>query len=155
VKGRRTDLSQTSCAASRALEIIGDWWSLLIVRDALVGVQRFNEFQKNIGLAKNILSSRLKKLVDGGVLRVEPDGDSSRQRYVLTEKGRDLGVVVTAVWQWGETHCFTGEDPAPLLIDTVTGQPLAPLQLRTADDQTIDPQALRMGLVVRNASPVG
>ena len=71
MKGRRTDLSRTPCATSRALEIVGDWWSLLIVRDALLGLQRFGEFQKSIGLAKNILSSRLKKLVDDGVLRVE------------------------------------------------------------------------------------
>jgi DNA-binding HxlR family transcriptional regulator len=154
VRGKRTDLGDTACAASRALAVVGDWWSLLIVRDALLGVSRFSDFQHNIGLAKNILSSRLKKLVEGGVLRIEPDGPSGkRHHYLLTEQGLALGVVVTALWQWGETHCFQANDQAPLLVDRATGQPLARLELRTIDGRAVSPKELQMGLVERPTKP--
>jgi len=147
VKGRRTDLSRTPCATSRALEIVGDWWSLLIVRDALLGLQRFGEFQKSIGLAKNILSSRLKKLVDDGVLRVEADGEStSRHRYALTDRGQQLAIVITALWQWGEKHCFRPGESAPLLLDKATAQPLAPLELKTVKGHVLDPRKVQMAL---------
>src|SRR6187399_611676 len=102
MKGKRTDLSSASCAIARTLQIIGDWWSLLIVRDAFKGQQRFGEFHKSLGLAKNILSSRLKKLVEAGIFRIEPDPESSlSHRYVLTPKGEQLCVVLVALWQWG------------------------------------------------------
>src|SRR5262249_31468304 len=134
VKGRRTDLSQEACAASRALEVVGDWWSLLIVRDALVGVERFSEFQKSIGLARNILSSRLKKLVDDGVLQLVPDEASlTRHKYLLTDKGKGLAVVIAAIWQWGEQNCFQPGEAVPLLIDKASKQPLAKLEIKTAD----------------------
>lgn len=152
MKGTRTDLSQSPCAASRALEIVGDWWSLLIVRDALVGLNRFGEFQKSIGLAKNILSSRLKKLVDNGVFRLEPDGDSpSRHRYVLTDSGKQLAVIITAIWQWGEQNCFQSGEAIPLLIDKGTGQPLAQLELRTTKGQVVNPRDLQMALIERSS----
>jgi DNA-binding HxlR family transcriptional regulator len=155
MKGKRTDLSQNSCAASRALEIVGDWWSLLIVRDALVGLQRFGEFQKSIGLAKNILSSRLKKLTDGGVLRIESDEASpSKRRYVLTDSGKRLAVLITALWQWGEEHCFQPGEAVPLLIDKATEQPLAKLEIRTADGRVVDPRHLQMALKERSMEPV-
>lgn len=147
MKGKRTDLSEHACAASRALAVVGDWWSLLIVRDALTGLQRFGEFQKNLGLAKNILSARLKKLVESGVFRVEPDPDAaSRNVYVLTERGRGLAVVIAAIWQWGEENCFPPGERAPLLVDTVTDQPFAKLSLSTVDGKDVDTRALQMGL---------
>lgn len=153
MKGKRLDLSQESCAASRALSVVGDWWSLLIVRDALVGIERFGEFQKSIGLAKNILSARLKKLVDDGVLRIEADeGSTARHRYVLTEKGRRLAVVITAIWQWGEENCFLPGEPVPFLVDEATNQPLAKMQIRTADGRVIEPHDLKMA--VREGIPV-
>jgi len=88
------------CAIARSLGIIGDWWSLLIIRDALSGSQRFGEFQKNIGLANNILSSRLRKLGHGKIFTTEEESnDSSVHRYVLTERRRQLAVVMLASWQ--------------------------------------------------------
>jgi len=81
----------TGCAVARPLDVIGDSWSLLIVRDAFDGLRRFGEFQKSLGLAKNILSARLRSLVDHGVLEAVPASDGSAyQEYVLTEKGRGL-----------------------------------------------------------------
>lgn len=145
MKGRRVDLSQTPCAASRALQIIGDWWSLLIVRDALMGVQRFSEFQKSIGLAKNILSARLKKLVEDGIFVVETDADSpSRPRYRLTEKGERLGVVLAALWQWGEENCFAAGETCGVLADQASGKPVAKIGLQTIDGRPLELKGLRM-----------
>src|SRR3984885_2655485 len=99
----KTDLSQLNCSLARTLEVVGDWWSLLIVRDAFDGVRRFGDFQKSLGIAKGILTARLRKLVDLGVLELEPASDGSAyQEYALTRKGRDLFHVVVSLRQWGE-----------------------------------------------------
>ena len=85
---KRTRLEESTCPVARSLDIIGDWWSLLIVRDALRGIKRFGEFQKSLGIAKNMLTARLKLLVDEGILRLQPASDGSAwQEYVLTDKG--------------------------------------------------------------------
>src|SRR5262249_53577633 len=86
---RRTSLAHAECPIARALDAIGDWWSLLIIRDALLGLRRFGEFQRSLGLAKNILTVRLRALVDRGILEMAPASDGSAyQEYVLTPKGR-------------------------------------------------------------------
>jgi DNA-binding HxlR family transcriptional regulator len=103
---RRTDLSQNACPVARSLSVVGDWWSLLVVRDALRGVRRFGEFQTRLGLAKNILAARLRALVEAGILELQPASDGSAyQEYVLTEKGRSLRPVVEALAAWGNVHC--------------------------------------------------
>jgi DNA-binding HxlR family transcriptional regulator len=85
---KRTRLEESTCPVARSLDIIGDWWSLLIVRDALRGVKRFGEFQKSLGIAKNMLTARLKLLVEEGILTLQPASDGSAwQEYVLTDKG--------------------------------------------------------------------
>jgi DNA-binding HxlR family transcriptional regulator len=92
---KRTSLEKADCPIARALDAIGDWWSLLIIRDALLGIRRFSEFQKNIGLAKNILAVRLRTLVDQGILKAAPASDGSAyQEYVLTPKGRGRAAAV-------------------------------------------------------------
>jgi DNA-binding HxlR family transcriptional regulator len=145
MRGRKKDLSRASCAVARSLDVVGDWWSLLIVRDALLGAQRFGEFQKSIGLAKNILSSRLKKLVGDGILRLQDDPDfPSVHRYVLTERGRQLAIVIMALWQWGEDHCFRTSELGLGLADDATGKMLGRLNLTTADGHRVDPNDLRM-----------
>jgi DNA-binding HxlR family transcriptional regulator len=147
MKGKRTDLGSAPCAISRTLQVIGDWWSLLILRDALLGSQRFSEFQRSIGLAKNILASRLKKLVDEGVLRVEIDeAKPSYPRYVLTKRGRSLSLVVASMAQWGEENCFAPGEPALLLLEKSSAQPFAKIELKTIDGQPIDPRRLEMVL---------
>ncbi len=88
---RRKSLEGAECAVARALDVIGDWWSLLIVRDALGGMRRFGEFQKSLGMAKNILAARLRTLVAQGILELAPASDGSAyQEYVLTPKGKGL-----------------------------------------------------------------
>ncbi|HUN97589.1 MAG TPA: helix-turn-helix domain-containing protein, partial [Bradyrhizobium sp.] len=100
---KRTSMADADCPVARALDVIGDWWSLLIVRDAFDGIRRFGDFQKNLGVSKGILASRLRDLVELGILATAPvSDDSAYQEYVLTEKGDDLFPVVVGLRQWGE-----------------------------------------------------
>ena len=99
---RHKSFKANICPVARSLDTIGEWWSLLIVRDALSGIRRFSDFQKSLGLAKNILSARLKKLVACGIMEQVPASDGSAyQEYALTRKGRDLFPVIVALRQWG------------------------------------------------------
>ena len=90
---------------ARTLDLVGEWWTLLILRDALEGLKRFSEFQQSLGMAKNILASRLRKLVENGILEMKPASDGSAyQEYVITEKGRSLSSIVAALRDWGEKY---------------------------------------------------
>src|SRR3982074_2021607 len=113
---KRTSFEKAECPVARSLDSLGDWWSLLIIRDALLGISRFSEFQKNIGLARNILTVRLRALVEHGILRTVPASDGSAyQEYVLTPKGRGVFPVLVALRQWSEE--FSGErDGFPTLL---------------------------------------
>jgi DNA-binding HxlR family transcriptional regulator len=122
------------CPVARAVDIVGDKWSLLIIRDAFDGIRRFGQFQRNLGVAKNILSGRLQALVEAGVLRVEPASDgSSYHEYVLTEKGRDLFDLVLSLRQWGEEHTYEPGEQHARLVDRETGAPI-PRLVYTAPD---------------------
>ncbi|HDC4404531.1 TPA: helix-turn-helix transcriptional regulator [Enterobacter cloacae] len=116
---KRTRLEESTCPVARSLDIIGDWWSLLIVRDALRGIKRFGEFQKSLGIAKNMLTARLKLLVDEGILRLQPASDGSAwQEYVLTDKGRALQTVLVALSQWGNEFLFAENECGTVLVDS-------------------------------------
>ncbi len=111
---KRTSLDDATCPIARTLDVIGDWWSLLIVRDAMLGKRRFGEFQKSLGVAKNILAARLKTLVEQEILEIVPAADGGAYHdYVLTERGRSLYLVVSALRQWGEENMFGPANPAP------------------------------------------
>lgn len=145
MKGKRTDLGNSGCGIARALEVVGDWWTLLIVRDAFTGRRRFSEFQKSLGLARNILSVRLRKLVDEGIFVIEPDPESAQSHlYLLTPKGRQLGVILVALWQWGEEHCFVPGELNYRIVDSLARQPLAKLQLASQDGRSLGPQEFRV-----------
>ena len=145
---KRTSLDGDPCPIARSLDAIGDWWSLLIIRDAFLGVRRFGEFQKSLGLAKNILSARLRTLVDRGILETTPAADGSAYRdYVLTAKGRGLFPVLVALRQWSEAFDDQPEDIATLLVDRAKGRPVRTLalysqdgRLLAADDTTLKPR---------------
>ena len=99
---QRTSFADIDCPIAQCLEAVGDWWSLMIVRDAMLGVQRFEDFQERLGIARNILSHRLKKLVSEGVLRKrEYQQRPRRVEYVLTAKGRDLFPIIATMIEWG------------------------------------------------------
>jgi len=98
-----------ACPVARSLDVIGEWWSLLIVRDAILGVRRFEDF-KATGIADNILSARLKKLVEEGIFeRRLSEGRSDRYEYVLTEKGSGLALVIAALRSWGQKWTQGGD----------------------------------------------
>ncbi|MBM7049066.1 helix-turn-helix transcriptional regulator [Rhizobium lusitanum] len=126
------------CGIARPLDAIGDWWSLLIIRDAFDGLRRFGEFQKSLGLAKNILSARLRNLVAHGIMETVPASDGSPyQEYVLTEKGRGLFPLLVALRQWGEEFFFEREEPHVMLVDKQTGLPVRRLELRAQDGRML------------------
>nr|WP_233100326.1 helix-turn-helix domain-containing protein [Enterobacter ludwigii] len=116
--------------------MIGDRWSLLIVRNAIDGMRRFGDFQRDLGVARNILADRLRKLVDAGILAMQGASDgTSYQEYVLTDKGESLFPIVVALRQWGEQHLFERGERHSLLIDRRTGKPV-PLMAPAAQDGT-------------------
>ena len=126
---KRTGFAEASCPVARALDAIGDIWSLLIVRDAFDGLRRFGDFRKNLGIAKGMLSARLHRLVELGVLEAVPASDGSAyQEYVLTKKGRDLFPVVVSLRQWGEAHLYARGEVHSDLVDEA-GQPVGKLVL--------------------------
>ena len=138
MKGKRTELSTHDCAIARSLDVIGDWWSLLIIRDARSGKRRFSEFHRNLGMAKNILATRLKKLVEREIMEKVPAADGSTlKEYVLTEKGERLFVVIVALWQWGEESCFEAGELRFVMADVRTGEPLARLKVQTESGKPI------------------
>ena len=141
----RTSLDHHNCSFARTVDIIGDRWSLMILRDAFFGISRFSQFKQRLGITQAVLSARLAHLVDHELLQREAMGeDGGREAYRLTDKGRALFPVVVALMQWGDRHIH-GEGGEPLLLldgasknaldrisVTVAGKPIAPRQIRLA-----------------------
>ena len=135
---KRVSLWDAGCPVARALDVIGDWWSLLIIRDAFDGVRRFSDFQTGLGIAKGMLATRLRDLTARGILETAPASDGSAYReYVLTEKGRGLFLVVVALRQWGEDYLYRPDQPKSALLETETDAPVARLQLRAQDGRPL------------------
>ena len=135
---KRTSFANDNCPIARSLDAIGDWWSMLIIRDALFGVRRFGEFQKNLGLAKNILAVRLRALVDQGILKMAPASDGSAyQEYLLTPKGRGVFPVLVALRQWSEEFDDHPEEITTILVDKEKGRPVRKLELYSQDGRRL------------------
>ncbi|TLU74553.1 winged helix-turn-helix transcriptional regulator [Lichenicoccus roseus] len=164
---QRKSLKTTQCPIARSLDRVGEWWSMLILRDALGGLSRFDQFEKSLGIAPNMLARRLAALVEAGMLeRRRYNERPPRDEYVLTDRGRDFQPVLWALLAWGNRHLApegeslvlvdreTGATADPVLVDRVTGKEMtlasfrgAPgpaagdrLRLRYADPQ--DPAAV-------------
>jgi DNA-binding HxlR family transcriptional regulator len=136
---KRTSLENAECPIARSLDAIGDWWSLLIIRDALLGRRRFGEFQKSLGLAKNILAARLRTLVDRGILKLAPASDGSAyQEYVLTPKGYGVFPVLVALRQWCEEFDEAPEEIATIMVDRNKGRQVRKLELHAQDGRLLD-----------------
>lgn len=134
-----TSLKGEPCPVARCANLIGDRWSLLIVRDAFDGMRRFGDFQRSLGVARNILSDRLKKLVDADVLEMQDASDGTAyQEYVLTAKGESLFPVVVALRQWGEHNLFESGERHSLLIDKNTGQQIPFMAPVAADGKVLN-----------------
>jgi DNA-binding HxlR family transcriptional regulator len=110
----RNDYDGQNCSIARALEIVGERWTLLIIRDAFLGLRRFDQFQESLGIARNVLTDRLNRLVEGGILdRVRYSERPERYEYRLTAKGRDLAVTLAGLRQWGDK--YLSEEPPRIL----------------------------------------
>ena len=135
---QRTNFTNLQCPVARSLERVGEWWSILIMRDAFYGLTRFDEFQKSLSIAPNILTRRLNALVEAGLLeRHRYSERPPRDEYLLTPRGRDFRPVTQALLAWGNRHFApegasvvyanseTGEVADPVMIDRVSGRPMS------------------------------
>src|SRR5689334_9972527 len=114
---RRKSFGHMQCPVARSLERVGEWWSILILRDAFHGLTRFDEFQKSLGIATNMLARRLQCLVEGGLLeRRQYQESPPRHEYVLTDRGRGFGEVLLALLAWGNRH-LAPEGPSVVVVD--------------------------------------
>jgi DNA-binding HxlR family transcriptional regulator len=112
----RKSFADMDCSVAQCLEVVGEWWTMLVVRDAFLGVTRFEEFQRRLGISRNILQQRLTRLVDEGVLaRVPYSEHPLRHEYRLTDKGRDLWPVLTAMRQWGDRYAAPSGPPVEVV----------------------------------------
>jgi DNA-binding HxlR family transcriptional regulator len=137
---KRTSFEHDACPIARSLNAIGDWWSMLIIREAWFGSSRFGEFQKKLGLAKNILTVRLRALVDQGILTTAPASDGSAYlEYLLTPKGRGVFPIMVALRQWSEEFDARPEEIATILVDKQTGRPVRKLELHSEDGRLLTP----------------
>jgi len=134
----RNKLDSLNCSVAHALDLIGEWWTMLILREAFFGTRRFEDFQRHLGIARNILTTRLCKLCDSGILdRVPVKDGARRQEYRLTGMGRDLLPILVALTQWGD-RWILGTEAAPIkYIHRATGEEIAAVTIRAKDGQPL------------------
>ncbi len=163
---QRKSFGNMQCPIARSLERVGEWWSILILRDAFLGLTRFDQFQKSLGIAPNMLTRRLNGLVESGLLeRRRYSERPPRDEYVLTERGRDFRPVLWALLAWGNKHLApegasvvvvdreTGALADPVLIDRNTGVPLTEGRFRSAAGPAADARTrARHGGIVADAA---
>jgi DNA-binding HxlR family transcriptional regulator len=142
---RKASFANMNCSIAQSLEILGEWWTLLILRDCFLGIRRFDDFVERLGISRNVLTNRLDTLVDAGVLERRPyDEARGRYDYVLTDKGRALWPVMVALRQWGD-EWIAGAGNEPLLLEhrgrghTTTAQMTCDVCGETLDARSIRP----------------
>ncbi|UFU05224.1 winged helix-turn-helix transcriptional regulator [Ruania halotolerans] len=148
----RADLgswTDPTCPVARALDLVGDRWSLLIIRDAMDDARSFTDFQRRTGIARNILTDRLRRLIERGILERQTASSGRRQLYVLTDAGRDLFTVMVALRQWGERYAYDSDEEHSVLLDAA-GLPLADLRPASSHGVTA---TVETTTVVRATSP--
>jgi DNA-binding HxlR family transcriptional regulator len=140
----RTSFGEMNCGIGRALEAVGDWWTLLIIRDAFFGVRRFADFEKDLGIAKNILAARLEHLVEHGIFeKVDIGAEGTRYEYRLTDKGEGLLPVLTALREWSDEWVF-GPGNEPLVVqDRRTGRKVPKMKVLGSDGKALTRRDLR------------
>lgn len=125
---RLTSLADWNCSVARTLDVIGEWWTLLIIRDAFRGTRRFEDFQASLGLARSVLTARLAKLTDSGVLVREAYSEHPpRYEYRLTAKGRELFPVIVALIGWGDQWAATPAGPPVEFVHDTCGNVTTPV----------------------------
>lgn len=134
-----------NCSIADTLDLIGEGWTILILREAFFGSRRFEDFQKHLGIARNILTTRLQKLVDGGVLeRIPIKQGAKRHEYKLTPMGRDLHPVLIALTQWGDRWLRPTRGAPVKFIERSTGEEIADIAIRSKDGRVIQARDLAL-----------
>ncbi|HEX7642912.1 MAG TPA: helix-turn-helix domain-containing protein [Burkholderiaceae bacterium] len=143
---QRKSFGGMQCPIARSLERVGEWWSILILRDAFYGLTRFDEFQKSLSIAPNMLTRRLNALVEEGLMeRRQYCEKPPRFDYHLTERGRDFRPVMLALMNWGNKH-FAPEGKAVVLVDADSGEPVEPVLYDCEHDKRITADSHYVGL---------
>lgn len=142
---RRTRFEDWECPVARTVDILGDWWTPLVLRSAFLGVRRFEEFRDALGIPRNVLTERLGRLVDEGVFRqVQYQDRPVRHEYRLTEKGVAFYPVLVSLLQWGSDWLdWDGEAPPVRLVDRSTGEPVDPVLVDARTGEPLDPRNTR------------
>ena len=143
---RRTRFDDWPCPIARTTDLIGDWWTPLVMREAFRGARRFGEFAEALEIPKAVLSARLDRLVEEGMLsRVEYQRHPVRHEYRLTDKGRDFWQVLAAMWRWGSDWLWPDAVPPVVLKDRTTGEVVTPAVVDEATGRPLDVRTIRIG----------
>ncbi len=142
---RRTRFDKWPCPIARATDLIGDWWTPIILRNAFMGQRRFEQFQESLGVSRAILANRLNRLVADGLMeKVAYSERPRRYEYRLTEKGRDFWQVLAAMWRWGEDWLWEeGENPF-VMVDRDTGEEITPAMVDARTGEALDVRRMRV-----------
>src|SRR5210317_1639269 len=128
-------------SVGHVLDIIGEGWSILIIREAFLGTRRFEDFQGRLGIARNILTARLKKLCASQILdRVPIKEGAKRHEYILTRKGKDMMPLLVALTQWGDRWVFGDNNEPVIFVDREHQQPISPVQVYSARGEALRPR---------------
>ena len=141
---QRKSFTGMNCSIARSLDQVGEWWSLLIVRECMQGSKRFDEFQTNLGIARNILTTRLEKLVEAGIIERFPLEDrANTDGYRLTQKGEELYPVLVALLQWGDRWLAVDGKPPLVLTEAETGDPIETITLHGKSGKPLSYRQIR------------
>jgi DNA-binding HxlR family transcriptional regulator len=143
---RRTRFDDWPCPIARTTDLIGDWWTPLVMREAFLGARRFEEFSERLGAPRAVLTQRLKRLVDEGMLdKVAYQEHPPRFEYRLTDKGRAFWDVLAAMWRWGSDWLWGDEGPPVALKDRATGEVVEPVVVDARTGERLDIRRIRVG----------
>ena len=144
---RRTRFDDAPCPIARTTDLIGDWWTPLVLREAFLGRRKFEEFQEALGIPRAVLAQRLERLVDEGMLeRHRYEERPPRDEYRLTAKGRAFWDVLAAMWRWGSDWLWPdGDGPPVALKDRESGRVVRPLVVDEQTGEPLDVRTLRIG----------
>jgi len=140
---KHKSFDQMNCSLAQTLNIIGERWTLLILRDAFFGSKRFGQFERSLGVAKNILAARLKLLTEEGILEKCESEDGAHSIYVLTEKGLDLQPILISMTHWGDRYKPNPKGKRLTFVDREQGEPIRPMSVISQDGRTLAPRQVR------------
>jgi DNA-binding HxlR family transcriptional regulator len=131
-----------NCSLAQTLDVIGERWTLLILRDAFFGARRFGQFEKSLGIAKNILTSRINRLVDEGILERRNSSEGAHSEYVLTPKGWDLQPILLAMTHWGDKYKADPRGRRLVFVERATGTPIREMSAVSHDGRPLRPREI-------------